>query len=304
VLGTGIGLPGFLYLHSPAWVVLWGALLAALWRLAHDAETVFEEANPVTTRPQRVRDGPFVMMDLPGGSFLMGSPDTDDMAYDNEKPQHQVTVSGFRIAVTLVTAGVYQEVMQKEALAEFEARLPAVNVRWDDAIAFCNKLSEREGYRPCYRRKFGRWVCDWRADGYRLPTEAEWEYACRAGTVTRYSFGHEHAKIDAYAWFAANASEPQPVASKQPNLWGLYDMHGNVWEWCWNWYEPYAVQAVTDPYGPKNPRRGREWRVVRGGSFGFAPGSLCSAARSIVRSEPGVRYRGFRCVRVPPQRIE
>jgi sulfatase modifying factor 1 len=265
VLGLGIGLLGFLYLQSPAWVLLWGVLLAALWRLSHDAEPVFEEANPVAARPQRVRDGPFMMMELPGGSFLMGSPDTDDMAYAHETPQHQVTVSGFRIAVTPVTAGVYQEVMQGEALTESAARLPAVDVRWDDAIAFCNKLSEREGYRPCYRRRFGRWVCDWRADGYRLPTEAEWEYACRAGTTTRYSFGQDPARLDAYAWFADNANSPQPVASKRPNSWGLYDMHGNVSEWCWDWSGPYAVQTVTDPHGPKKPRRGREVRVVRGG---------------------------------------
>lgn len=156
VLGLGIGLPGFFYLRSPVWVVLWGALLVGLWRLSHDAEPVFEEANPVTARPQRIRDGPFMMMELPGGSFLMGSPDTDDMADENEKPQHQVIVSGFRIAVTPVTAGVYHEVMQREALAESEARLPVVDVSWDDAIAFCNRLSEREGYRPCYRRRFRR----------------------------------------------------------------------------------------------------------------------------------------------------
>ena len=105
VLGLGIGLPGFLYLRSPLWVVLWGGLLVTLWRLSSMAEPVFEEENPVAARPQRVRDGPFVMMALPGGSFLMGSPDTDDMAHDDEKPQHEVTVSGFRIAITPVTHG-------------------------------------------------------------------------------------------------------------------------------------------------------------------------------------------------------
>ena len=201
VLGLGIGLPGFLYLRSPLWVVLWGGLLVTLGRLSYMAEPVFEEENPVAARPQRVRDGPFVMMALPGGSFLMGSPDTDDMADDNEKPQHSVTVPGFRIAITPVTAAVYAEVMQKDAPSEDQERLPAVDVSWHDAIAFCNQLSEREGYRPCYRRKFRRWLCDWHADGYRLPTEAEWEYACRAGTTTRYAFGDDPARLDAYAWF-------------------------------------------------------------------------------------------------------
>jgi sulfatase modifying factor 1 len=303
VLGLGIGLPGFLYLRSPVWVVLWGALLVGLWRLSHDAEPVFEEANPVAARPQRVRDGPLMMMELPGGSFLMGSSDSDVMAYENEKPQHQVTVSGFRIAMTPVTAGMYHEVMQREALAESEARLPAVNVRWDDTIAFCNKLSEREGYRPCYRRRFGRWVCDWRADGYRLPTEAEWEYACRAGTTTRYSFGHDPSRLDAYAWFADNASGPQPIASKRPNPWGLYDMYGNVWEWCWDWYKRYSLKQVRSWEDLRNfilP----VYRVVRGGSFVDSPGFLRSAFRVFVRPVFRGRAFGFRCVRVPPQRIE
>jgi formylglycine-generating enzyme required for sulfatase activity len=234
----------------------------------------------------------------------MGSPDTDDMVYADEKPQHQVTVSGFRIVVTPVTADVYHEVMRGEILAESEARLPAVDVRWDDAIAFCNKLSEREGYRPCYRRRFGRWVCDWRADGYRLPTEAEWEYACRAGTTTRYAFGQDPARLNVYAWFADNASGPQPVASKRPNPWGLYDMHGNVWEWCWNWYGLYTAQPATDPRGPKKPAANREWWVVRGGSFGDPSEDLRSARRDVGLPGDWGRFNGFRCVRVLPQRIE
>jgi formylglycine-generating enzyme required for sulfatase activity len=304
VLGLGIGLPGFLYLRSPVWVVLWGALLVGLWRLSHDAEPVFEEANPVAARPQRVRDGPFVMMELPGGSFLMGSPDADDMAYENEKPQHQVTVSGFRIAVTPVTTAVYQEVMQGEAPRESAARLPAVDVSWNNVIAFCNRLSEREGYQSCYRRRFERWVCNWRADGYRLPTEAEWEYACRAGTTTRYSFGQDPARLDAYAWFADNASgRPQPVASKRPNPWRLYDMHGNVWEWCWDWYKYYSLKQIRD-WDALQDFILPKYRVRRGGSFGNSPEFLRSAVRVRVHPEDRDRFSGFRCVRVPPQRIE
>jgi formylglycine-generating enzyme required for sulfatase activity len=305
VLGLGIGLPGFFYLQSPVWMLFWGALFLMLWRLGHTAEPVFEEDNPVAAQPQRVRDGLLVMMDLPGGRFLMGSPDADNMAHDSEKPQHEVTVSGFRIAVTPVTAGLYCEVMKAETLPEEQAQLPAVEVSWYDAVEFCNRLSERQGYRPCYRQKFGRWICDWHADGYRLPTEAEWEYACRAGTTTWYAFGDDPARLQHYAWFSENSSlRAHEVARKRPNLWGLYDMHGNVWEWCWDWYGPYAVQSAKDPRGPKKPAPGSEYRVVRGGSFGFSPEFLRSAFRVCVHPGHGGRLSGFRCVRVPPQLVD
>jgi formylglycine-generating enzyme required for sulfatase activity len=304
VLGLGLGLPGLLYLQSPVWVLLWGALLAVLWRLGHDAEPVFEEKNPVAARPQRVRDGLLVMMELPGGSFLMGSPDTDDMAYDDEKPQHRVTVAGFRIAVTPVTAGIYHEVMQREAPAESAARLPVIDVNWEDAIRFCNRLSEREGLRPAYRVKGESVAWDRFASGYRLPTEAEWEYACRAGTTTRFSFGDDPARLDAYAWFADNTSyRLQPVASKRPNPWGLYDMHGNVWEWCWDWYRRYALKQVRSWADLRNFARPR-YRVVRGGSFDDAPENLRSARRGDVLPEARVRRGGFRCVRVPPRLLD
>ena len=228
----------------------------------------------------------------------MGSPDTDEMAGDDEKPQHMVTVSGFRIAVTPVTAGLYNEVMQREPVPPPQERLPAVDVSWYDAIAFCNRLSVREGYRPCYRRRFRRWVCDWRADGYRLPTEAEWEYACRAGTTTRYAFGDDPERLGHYAWFAENASgQVQAVAQKWPNRWGLYDMHGNVWEWCWDWYSALMLLRSESIL----------WdllldlmRVVRGGSFVDSPEVLRSANRVGVLPVSRVGFLGFRCVRVPP----
>lgn len=303
MLGLGIGIPGFFYLRSPAWLLLWVVLFGALWRMAYSAEPVFEEDNPIAVeaKPRRVRDGPLVMMDLPGGQFLMGSPDTDEMAYGNEKPQHAVTVSGFRIAVTPVTVGLYNEVMQKEPVAEEEARLPVADVTWYDAVEFCNRLSAREGYRPCYRQRFKRWVCDWRADGYRLPTEAEWEYACRAGTTTRYAFGDDPGQLDDYAWFTENsANRTHEVAQKRPNGWGLYDMHGNVWEWCWDWYAPYDAQPAINPHGPKKPPSSGQRRVVRDGSFATSPVNLRSADRVYDLPERRSRFFGFRCVRVPP----
>ncbi len=105
------------------------------------------------------------------------------------------------MAVTPVTVGLYAEIMQGETPPEERRQLPAVDVTWYDAVEFSNRLSRREGYRPCYRQYFGRWVCNSRADGYRLPTEAEWEYACRAGTTTRYSFGDDPARLERYAWY-------------------------------------------------------------------------------------------------------
>jgi formylglycine-generating enzyme required for sulfatase activity len=181
-----------------------------------------------------------------------------------------------------VTVALYREIMGGDPPSNAEAREPVVNMNWDDAVRFCNALSEREGYRPCYHRNvFRRWRCDWRVDGYRLPTEAEWEFACRAGTKTRYGFGNDPDELDAYGWYTENANGPQPVAAKRPNRWGLYDMHGNVWEWCWDRYGSYS------PRPRKNPRRptrlyvrslfGR--RVVRGGSFVAPPESLRSANR-------------------------
>jgi formylglycine-generating enzyme required for sulfatase activity len=298
ILGLGLGIPGFFYLRSPIWMLLWGGLFVALWRMAAYAEPVFEEANPVVAeaRPTRVRDGPLTMIELPGGQFLMGSPDTDELARDDEKPQHMVTVAGFRMAVTPVTAGLYNEVMQREPISQTQEHLPAVNVTWYDAIDFCNRLSVREGYRPCYRRRFKRWVCDWRADGYRLPTEAEWEYACRAGTATRYTFGDDPERLGNYAWFAENSSRPQAVGQKSPNRWGLYDMYGNIWEWCWDWYGAYGSEVAVNPVGPASGSR----RVVRGGSFATSPEFLRSARRGA--DLPGGRGEdaGFRCVRVPP----
>jgi formylglycine-generating enzyme required for sulfatase activity len=212
-----------------------------------------------------------------------------------------VTVSTFRIAITPVTAGLYAEAMGKQRPAEDKAQLPAVDISWFDAIDFCNALSERQGYRPCYRRDGRQVVCDWQADGYRLPTEAEWEYACRAGTTTRYAFGDDPAQLERYAWFGKEVSEgPFVVAQKLPNSWGLYDMHGNVWEWCWDWYGPYDRQSLQDPHGHDEALANNRYRVVRGGSFGFSPGALRSAFRDLGGPENRDWDVGFRCVRVPP----
>lgn len=304
-LGCGIGGAGFVYLEAPGWAVVWLALFAGLGWLGYTAAPVFDEPNPVQVavkpaRPRPVRDGSLLMVDLPGGRFLMGSPDSDGLARADEKPQHEVTVSPFRIAITPVTVELYRQIMPESsaAQAEAEARWPATNVSWFDTIEFCNRLSERVGYRPCYSRRSGQWRCDWHADGYRLPTEAEWEYACRAGTTTRYSFDDDPAGLDGYAWFADNMNNHvQPVAIKRANPWGLYDLHGNVWEWCWDWYESYSPKPAQNPRGSERSSSGR--RVLRGGSFVHSPERLCSAVRDAGATGGRFGNIGFRCVRVP-----
>jgi len=310
VLGCGLGGAGFHYLEAPGWAVAWLALFAGLGWLGYTATPVFDEPNPVhaakPAKPRPVRDGSLLMVDLPGGRFLMGSPDSDDLAQDNEKPQHEVTVSPFRIAITPVTVELYRQVMLESFIttSEAEARLPATSVTWLNAIDFCNRLSERTGYRPCYSKWFGWWRCDWRADGYRLPTEAEWEYACRAGTTTRYSFGDDPADLDGHAWYKRNTYTVQSVATKRANPWGLYDLHGNVWEWCWDWYGTYLPKPARNPRGPKRFFSIKR-RVLRSVSFLHPPEDLRSAFRD---GESPVHRKslagGFRCVRVPPQQVD
>ncbi len=168
------------------------------------------------------------------------------------------------------------------------------NVSWLDAVMFCNKLSEKEGRRPFYEidGKDVR-VPDWNGPGYRLPTEAEWEYACRANasTPSRYSFGDDAAELGEYGWFQGNSSRPHPVGQKKPNGFGLYDMHGNVWEWCWDWYgEGYYKQSPEDdPTGPALSPAPGLCRVIRGGSSDFSASLVRSASRNW--GEPTALYK-------------
>jgi len=153
-----------------------------------------------------------------------------------------------------------------------EDDLPAENVTWSDAKDFC------EHY------------------GYRLPTEAEWEYAARAGTRTRYSFGDDEGKLSEYAWYNENSGgAPHPVGTLKPNPWGLHDMHGNVWEWCWDWYGSYLPEPQIDPVGPP----AGNYRGLRGGSFVDRAEDLRSANRIRGGPENRIQNFGFRCARGP-----
>jgi formylglycine-generating enzyme required for sulfatase activity len=149
------------------------------------------------------------------------------------------------------------------------------NVTWFDAVHFCNALSELEGL-PSYYGIDGEHVTRQGGPGYRLPTEAEWEYACRAGGWERYSFGSDPELLVRHAWFQDNSLDStHPVGHWPANPFGLHDMHGNVWEWCWDWYGTYAPRASSNPRGPEQGTM----RVLRGGSWDDPAPSLSSSAR-------------------------
>ena len=209
------------------------------------------------------------MVWIPQGTFMMGSPDTDDMALWYEKPQHEVTITrGFYLGKFEVTQAQWEAVMGTtpwEGLNVQEGpNNPAVWISWNDVQAFIDSLNATEG--------FGM---------YRLPTEAEWEYACRAGTTTQWSFGGDEEQLGDYAWYRDNARDvgeswAHEVGTKLPNPWGLYDMHGNVFEWVEDCPAPYPSEPQTDPIGPVS-----EGHIVRGGCFGVAAPGLRSAVRNV-----------------------
>jgi formylglycine-generating enzyme required for sulfatase activity len=234
---------------------------------------------------------------IPAGDFLMGVPDSEKDAFEGEKPQHRVRITRpFYLAATEVTQGQYRAVTgANPSHWKGSDDLPVEQVSWNDAIVFCNTLSEREGLKPYYIRGGG---VQSSSEGYRLPTEAEWEYACRAGTTMRFGFGDADASLKEYAWCIENSErKTHSVGQKRPNAWGLYDMHGNVWEWCWDGYDGkyYARSPDADPLGPTE---GAVGRVFRGGCWNDFP-RICRVAHRNAGS-PDERHSslGFRVARV------
>ncbi|MBN2702767.1 MAG: formylglycine-generating enzyme family protein [Pontiellaceae bacterium] len=223
-------------------------------------------------------------MSIPAGSFMMGSENGDD----DEKPVHRVTISEpFWMAKTEVTQAQWKQIMGSNP-SEFKGDdLPVDSVSWNDAMNFCTKLTEIE-------RQAGRLP---EGVAYTLPTEAQWEYACRAGTTGDYatSSGSGQAdSLDSMAWYRENSDgKTHPVGTKQANAWGLHDMHGNVWEWCSDWYGDYASGSAVDPQGPSSG----SYRVNRGGSSYYFADRCRTAARSNLNPDGAYNNLGFRVVR-------
>ena len=195
---------------------------------------------------------------IPAGAFTMGQ----------GEEAHEVTLTKpFKMGVHEVTQAQYEQVMGVNPSEYKGAANPVEKVSWKDAIEFCRKLSELPAEKAA-------------GNVYRLPTEAEWEYACRAGTTTNYNFGDDEPEFERYGWYDKNAGEKtHPVGSKQPNAWGLYDMHGNVCEWCQDWYGDYPSGSVIDPTGHPTGAAYSFCRVLRGGAWSQIAEECSSAFR-------------------------
>ncbi len=229
---------------------------------------------------------------IPAGTFTMG--DIAGVGRANERPVHTVTLThDFYIGMYEVTQAEYLAITgENPSYFTDHEGLPVETVSWYDAIRFANAMSEREGFSPCYEGDgtvIGGGGNPYACEGYRLPTEAEWEYAARGGTTTTYSFGGEETDPGSHAWYAHNSEEKtHPVGEKAPNPWGLYDVHGNVWEWVHDRYQSgYASSQLSDPLGAPS---GQE-RVKRGGSWDRTPEYLRLAYRSSYG--PSSRYYNF-----------
>jgi formylglycine-generating enzyme required for sulfatase activity len=174
---------------------------------------------------------PYNMVRINGGTFQMGSP-VNEVGRKSDEVQHYVTVSSFYMGKYLVTQKEYQEVIGTNPSSFKGDNLPVEQVSWFDVVNYCNRLSQQEGLTPAYTINVENVTWNQNANGYRLPTEAEWEYACRAGTTTPFSTGNNITTSQANYY----REKTTVVGSFSPNPWGLYDMHGNVSEWCWDWY--------------------------------------------------------------------
>ena len=235
----------------------------------------------------------FSMIYCPSGTFTMGHKDQDD-----NPPRLETIERPFLLGETEVTQKLYEKVMRKKpSFLKNKPENPVEKVSWVDAICFCNELSRLQGLDGCYTEKNsskrdGRWHCDFGKNGYRLPKEKEWEYAAKAGTNNRWAGTDNIAKLSEYAVGAVIVTEigTQPVKTKKPNDWGFYDMSGNVWEWCWDKYDPKS-KITTE-------------RVIRGGSWNSLPyplaegaSLLCSAYRNDSSTKNKNEGIGFRVCR-------
>jgi len=250
------------------------------------------------------------MVSIPTGSYTMGHvylndpeiPDNINVFYADEQPAHKVTLNSFQLGETQITQGRYKEITGSNPSSfTGDDKLPVTNIGPHEIMIFCNMLSQNSGLEPCYDEQQTK--CDFSRNGFRMPTEAEWEYACRAGTSSHFYTGNTENDLERAGWYLGNSGgKTHPVAQKEPNAWGLYDMHGNVFEYCdddWNpgmCYGKYMTEHDNAPtfnyYHSLN--------ITRGGSW-FSEPSVCrSAARSCFCSWKGINqsyYMGFRIAR-------
>jgi len=264
-----------------------------------------ENINYISKIPEN-----FVLIE--GGIFEMGSPDTEAWRSEDEI-LHTVTVSNFYMSIYEVTQTEYSEIVGNNPSSFKSDELPVENVTWLDAIRYCNARSEKEGLTPVYGIDGNTITWNRSANGYRLPTEAEWEYACRAGTSTPFNtensisaeeanyYGHYPYEIE-NNYFSQNNLETKPgeyrqttvaVDSFSPNGWGLYNMHGNVGEWVWDYYGDYGMETAADPVGAENGTL----RVYRGGGWNDFAKNLRSAYRAALAEDKGSFNIGIRLVR-------
>ncbi|MDP8211053.1 MAG: SUMF1/EgtB/PvdO family nonheme iron enzyme, partial [Candidatus Stygibacter australis] len=237
-------------------------------------------------------DVPEWMVFVEGGTFQMGSSSGDD----DEKPVHSVTVSDFYIGKYEVTQGEYEAVMGKNPsnFKDSGKDAPVEQVSWYDAVEYCNKLSDQEGLDRCYSGSGENIKCDFDANGYRLPTEAEWEYAALGGNKSKgYKYSGSNG-LKQVAWYKDNSgSKTHSAGGKQANELGVYDMSGNVWEWCWDWKGDYSSGLQNNPRGSSSGSS----RVFRGGCWSSYASYCRTAYRYIISPGYSFSYLGFRVVR-------
>lgn len=242
------------------------------------------------------------MVTVDGGTFEMGCGKKDKPCDKDEYPVHEVKLNTFLMSKYEVSTYEWKqfasETKQKLPSTGWKSQdnLPIANITWEQAILYCNWLSNKQGLTPAYTKKGTQYECNFDANGYRLPTEAEWEYAARGGNKSK---GYQYSGSDdlnSVAWTKANSNgAPHPFGIKLPNELGIYDMTGNVWEWCWDWHnmDYYKTQNHNNPRGPINGEK----KVVRGGSWDSVPSYLRVSNRISTTLEVTYPFYGMRVVR-------
>jgi formylglycine-generating enzyme len=243
------------------------------------------------------------MVRVEGGTYKMGSKDSDKTADNDEQREHEVTIKTFEISKFEITVWEWKQYTKANKLSMpakpdwgWQDNYPINGITWEEAIAYCNWLSKKEKLQPVYSKQGPNYVCNFKANGYRLPTEAEWEFAAKGGVKSKgykFSGGNDANEV---AWHKAiSKNSPHTVGTKLPNELGLYDMSGNVWEWCWDWYNKdyYKIEKGDNPKGPEMGER----RTVRGGSWDSQVNYLRPANRISTPQNKTHEFYGFRVAR-------